>query len=55
MRGVLVLLTILYITVAQPGPDNGPHQIKPGENLNPIKTLRTRYVAWRKDQPATFR
>ena len=38
----------LYITVSQPGPDNGPNQIKPGENLNPVKTLRLRYDAWRK-------
>jgi hypothetical protein len=38
----------MYIRVSQPGPDNGPHQIKPGENLNPIKTLRMRYDAWRK-------
>ena len=38
----------MYITVSQPGPDNGPNQIKPGENLNPIKTLRMRYDAWRK-------
>ena len=45
----------MYITVAQPGADNGPHQIKPGENLNPIKTLRARYDAWRRDRPATFR
>jgi hypothetical protein len=45
----------MYMTVAQPGPDNGPNQIKPGENLNPIKTLRLRYDAWRKGQPSTFR
>ena len=45
----------MYLTVAQPGPDNGPNQIKPGENLNPIKTLRMRYDAWRKNQPAAFR
>jgi hypothetical protein len=45
----------MYLTVSQPGPDNGPNQIKPGENLNPMKTLRMRYDAWRKNQPATFR
>jgi hypothetical protein len=45
----------MYLTVSQPGPDKGPHQIKAGENLNPIKTLRMRYDAWRKNQPTTFR
>jgi hypothetical protein len=45
----------MYITVSQPGPNNGPHQIKAGENLNPVKTLRMRYDWWRKTQPATFR
>ena len=45
----------LYLTVSQPGPDNGPNQVKAGENLNPVKTLRLRYDAWRKAQPATFR
>ena len=45
----------MYITVAQPGPENGPQQIKPGENLNPIKTLRMRYDVWRQKQPAAFR
>lgn len=45
----------LYITVAQPGPTNGPQQIKVGENLNPIKTLRLRYDVWRKAQAAAFR
>ena len=43
-----------YITVSQPGPDHGPNTIKPGENLNPVKTLRMRYDAWRKTQPASF-
>ena len=38
----------LYLRVSQPGSDKGPHQIKAGENLNPIKTLRMRYDAWRK-------
>lgn len=45
----------MYITVSQPGPDKGPGQIKPGENLNPVKTLRMRYDAWRKAQPPSFR
>jgi hypothetical protein len=42
----------MYITVSQPGADKGPNQIKPGENLNPVKTLRMRYDAWRRKQPA---
>jgi hypothetical protein len=45
----------MYITVSQPGPDKGPGQVKPGENLNPVKTLRMRYNEWRKKQPASFR
>lgn len=45
----------MYLTVSQPGPDKGPGQVKAGENLNPVKTLRLRYDAWRKTQPATFR
>jgi hypothetical protein len=45
----------MYITTSQPGPDKGPNQIKDGENLNPVKTLRMRYDAWRKQQPASFR
>ena len=44
-----------YITVSQPAPDHGPNVIKPGENLNPVKTLRLRYDAWRKTQPASFK
>ena len=44
----------MYITVSQPGPEKGPGQVKPGENLNPVKTLRMRYDAWRKQQPASF-
>lgn len=40
----------LYLTASQPGPDKGPNQIKPGENLNPVKTLRMRYDAWKKTQ-----
>jgi len=38
----------LYLTVSQPGGDKGPNQIKAGENLNPVKTLRLRYDAWKK-------
>jgi len=45
----------MYITVAQPGPDRGAGAIKEGENLNPVKTLRVRYDAWRKAQPANFK
>jgi hypothetical protein len=45
----------LYITASQPAPDHGANTIKPGENLNPVKTLRARYDAWRKSQPASFR
>jgi hypothetical protein len=45
----------MYITVSQPGADKGPNQIKPGENLNPVRTLRARYDAWRKQQPTSFR
>jgi uncharacterized Ntn-hydrolase superfamily protein len=45
----------LFITVAQPGDGHGPGAIKPGENLNPVKTLRVRYDAWRKQQPKNFK
>jgi hypothetical protein len=45
----------MYLTVSQPGADKGPNQIKRGENLNPVRTLRMRYDAWRKQQPPTFR
>ncbi len=44
----------MYITVAQPE-QGGPNAIKPGENLNPVKTLRSRYDAWRKTQPRNFK
>lgn len=40
----------VYLTTSQPGPDKGPYQIKPGENLNPVKTLRMRYDVWKKTQ-----
>ena len=45
----------MYLTTSQPAADHGPHDIKPDENLNPVKTLRMRYDAWRKGQPASFR
>ena len=45
----------MYLTVSQPGAAKGPNVIKPGENLNPVKTLRMRYDVWRKAQPASFR
>lgn len=48
----------MYLTVAQPSDpkvDRGPGAIKEGENLNPVKTLRLRYDAWRKLQPASFK
>lgn len=38
----------MYITVTQ-------GTIRPNENANPVKTLRMRYDAWRKTQPASFR
>lgn len=40
----------MYITVSQP--NHGPSfQIKPGEDLDPVKTLRVRYDAWIKAHP----
>ena len=45
----------MYITVSQPGADKGPNQVREGENLNPVKTLRARYDEWRKKQPSSFR
>lgn len=40
----------MYITVSQP--NHGPQfNIKPGENLDPVKTLRLRYDAWIKEHP----
>lgn len=44
----------MYLTVTQPE-SGGPNVIKAGENLNPVKTLRLRYDAWRKSQPASYR
>ncbi len=40
----------VYLTASQPGADKGSNQIKTGENLNPVKTLRMRYDAWKKTQ-----
>src|SRR5438477_3417344 len=45
----------MYINVSQPASDHGPNVIHEGENLNPVKTLRMRYDAWRKKQPASFK
>ena len=42
----------MYLTTSQPGQGKGEYQIKPGENLNPVKTLRMRYDAWKKTQHA---
>ncbi|MFI5311255.1 MAG: DUF1028 domain-containing protein [Gemmatimonadales bacterium] len=44
----------MYLTVTQPD-FAGPNAIRAGENLNPVKTLRVRYDAWRKMQPSSFR
>ena len=44
----------MYLTVNQPA-QGGAQAIKPGENLNPVKTLRMRYDVWRKLQPASFK
>jgi len=44
----------MYINVSQPAPDHSKG-IKDGENLNPVRTLRLRYDAWRKLQPASFK
>jgi hypothetical protein len=44
----------MYLTVTQPE-SGGPNVIRPGENLNPVKTLRMRYDVWRKTQPASYK
>jgi uncharacterized protein DUF1028 len=44
----------LYLTVTQPE-SGGPNAIHAGENLNPVKTLRMRYDAWRKTQLPSFK
>ena len=43
----------MFLRVAQP--DKGANAIHEGENLNPVKTLRLRYDAWRKTQPVSFK
>jgi hypothetical protein len=43
----------MFLRVAQP--DKGANAIHEGENLNPVKTLRLRYDAWRTTQPASFK
>jgi uncharacterized protein DUF1028 len=43
----------MYITVSQPAADH-PFGAKAGESLNPVKTLRKRYDAWRKTMPTDF-
>ena len=49
----------MFIKVAQPnvpgGTDRGPGAMKPGEDLNPVKTLRARYDVWRAAQPKSFK
>ena len=45
----------MYLTVSQPGSDKGPNQVREGENLNPVKTLRRRYDDWRRKQSASFK
>jgi hypothetical protein len=49
----------MFIKVAQPtvpgGADRGPGAMKPGEDLNPVKTLRARYDVWRAAQPASYK
>jgi hypothetical protein len=44
----------MYLTVTQPE-SGGPNAIHAGENLNPVKSLRMRYDAWRRLQPASYR
>jgi hypothetical protein len=43
----------MFLRVAQP--ERGANAIHEGENLNPVKTLRARYDAWRKTQPPSFK
>ncbi|MGE3344291.1 MAG: DUF1028 domain-containing protein [Vicinamibacterales bacterium] len=45
----------MYLSVSQPGDNRGAGGIRAGENLNPVKTLRQRYDAWRASQPAGYR
>ena len=41
----------MYISVTQPGPGR-TQGAKPGESLNPVKTLRMRYDAWKQSAAA---
>ncbi len=41
----------MYLSVTQPAPGR-TQGAKAGESLNPVKTLRMRYDAWRKNAPA---
>jgi uncharacterized Ntn-hydrolase superfamily protein len=41
----------MYISVTQPAPDR-VQSARPGESLNPVKTLRMRYDTWRRTTPA---
>jgi uncharacterized Ntn-hydrolase superfamily protein len=49
----------MYITVSQPTSlepaTPRANAVRPGENLNPVKTLRARYDVWRAGQPADYR
>jgi uncharacterized Ntn-hydrolase superfamily protein len=44
----------MYLTVSQPN-SGSPGAIKPGENLDPVKTLRMRYDKWRATQPVDYK
>ena len=41
----------MYLSVTQPAPGR-TQGARPGESLNPVKTLRLRYDAWRRTSPA---
>jgi hypothetical protein len=49
----------MFLSVSPPGPIRGRDDDQPflarGDSPNPVKTLRLRYDAWRKRQPASFR
>ncbi len=45
----------LDLTVSQPGLTQGAGQVREGETLNPVRTLRMRYDAWRRGQAAEYR
>lgn len=46
---------LLHLTVSQPGLTKGAGQVREGENLNPVRTLRMRYDAWRREQAGEYR